>query len=173
MRHGFIIMCQKANGDRCSGSTCLHQALRNSSAGRGWLVFSGTDKELFLWTSSLGDIMWMQAYCTLLSDQLQAVICKKWRGLLKKCVILQHDNDFHHSAHLSDSREKWRDGLRIVATSAIQSRISSKWFSFVWTTQGIVWRHCLTTVEKKMFNNTSGSFYMKPSKTSMLRTSAD
>ena len=116
--------------------------------------------------------MWMQAYCTL-SDQLQPVICKKWRGLLKKGVILQHDNDFHHSAHLSDSREKWRDGLRIVATSAIQSRISSKWFSFVCTTQGIVWRHYWTTIEKKVFNNTSGSFYMMPSKASMLRASAD
>ena len=115
MRHGLIIICQKANGDQCSGNTCFHQAIRNSSAGI-WFVFSGTDKELFLWTLCLGDIMWMQTYCTLLSDQLQPVICKKWQGLLKKGVILQLDNDFHHSAHLSDSRDKWRDGLKIVAT---------------------------------------------------------
>jgi len=31
----FIIICQKANGDQCSGSTCLHEVLRNSSGGRG------------------------------------------------------------------------------------------------------------------------------------------
>jgi len=148
MRHGFIIICQKANGDQCSGSTCLHQALRNSSGGRVWFVFSGTDKTLFLWTLCLGDIMWMQTYCTLLSDQLQPAICKKRRGLLQKGVILQHDNDFRHTAHLSDSRENWRDGLGIVTTSAIQPSFSSKWFSFVCTTQGIVWRHSLRTMKK-------------------------
>jgi len=156
MIHGFIIICQKANGDQCSGSTCLHQALRNSSAGRGMVC-----------------VFWDRQGVVLVNFMSQNIICKKWRGLLKKGVILQHVNDFHHSAHLSDSREKWRDGLRIVATSAIQSRIRSKWFSFAWTTQGIVWRHYLTTIEKKMFNNTSRSFYMMPSKISMLRASAD
>jgi len=173
MIHGFIIICQKANGDQCSGSTCLHQALRNSSAGRGMVCVFWDRQGVVLVNFMSQNIMWMQAYSTLLSHQLQPVICKKWRGLLKKGVILQHVNDFHHSAHLSDSREKWRDGLRIVATSAIQSRIRSKWFSFAWTTQGIVWRHYLTTIEKKMFNNTSRSFYMMPSKISMLRASAD
>jgi len=53
----------------------------------------------------------------------------------------------------------------------IQSRLSSKWFSFVWTTQWIIWRHCLRTM-KKMFN-VSGSLYMMPTKTSMLCASAD
>ena len=47
----------------------------------------------------------MQTYCTLMSDQLQPAICKKQRGLLQKGVSLKHDNDFHHTAHLSDSRE--------------------------------------------------------------------
>ena len=79
---------------------------------RVWFVFSWTDKELFLWTLCLGT--WMQAYCTLLSDQLQPVICKKWRGLVKKGVILQHDNDFHHSAHLSDSRENKEMGWELL-----------------------------------------------------------
>jgi len=121
-----------------------------------WLVFSGTDKELFLWTLCLDDITWMQTYSTLLSDQLQPAICKKQRGRLQKGVIFQHD---WFSKHLSDSRENWRDGLGIVPISTIQSRLSSKWFLFVWTTQGIVWWHWLRTM-KKMFNNyVSGSFY--------------
>jgi len=162
MRHGFILMWRIASGDQCSKSTCLHQALRV------WLVFSWTDNELFLRTLCLGDIMWMHTYCTLLSDQLQPAICKKQRGLLQKGVILQHDNDFHHTTHLSDSTENWIDGLGIVTTSATQSRLNSKWFSFVWTTKGIVWRRCLR-MDKKTFNNMSGSFYnMMPTKTSML-----
>jgi len=40
-----------------------------------------------------------------------------------------------------DSRENWRDWLGIVTTSAVQSRLSSKWFSFVWITEGIAWRN--------------------------------
>jgi len=49
--------------------------------------------------------MQMQTYSTLLSDQLQLAICKKWWDLLQKGVIRQHD-DFHHAAHLSDSRQE-------------------------------------------------------------------
>jgi len=47
----------------------------------------------------------------------------------------------------------------------------SKWFSFVWTSKGIIWGHCMRIM--KMFNNMSESFYMMPAKTSMLQASTD
>jgi len=98
MRQGFIIICQKANGDKCSGNTCLHQALRNSSAGRGMACVSGKYKELFLWTLCLWDRMWMQTYCTFRLIYYEQQFLKSDGRFLQKSVILQHDNDFHHTA---------------------------------------------------------------------------
>jgi len=37
-------------------------------------------------------------YCTLLSDRLRPAVHRKRPGLLKKCVILQHDNAPPHMA---------------------------------------------------------------------------
>jgi len=168
MRHGFIIICQKSNGDQCNGSTCLHQALRNSSASRS-IVCIFWDRQgvvLVNFMSRGHDVNADVIIWSITTSYLQKVI-----SFAAERVILQHDNDFHHTTHLSDSRENLRDGLGIVTTSAIQSRLRSKWFSFVWTTQGIICRHCLRTM--KMFNNMSRSFYMMPAKTSMLQASAD
>jgi len=150
MRHGFIIICQKANGDQCSGSTCLHQALRNSSAGRGMVCVFWDRQEVVLenfmsWGHNVNASLLSVIVWSVPTSNLQKAV----RSAAEKCHF-QHDNDFCHTAYLSDSRENWTDGLGIVTTSAIQSRLSSKWFSFVWTTQGIVWRHCLRTIEEEV-----------------------
>jgi len=172
MRHGFINMCQKTSGDQCSMKHVSSPSLRNSSAGRGMVcVFWGKQGCSCANFMSRGhnvnaDLLYVIVW-SITSSNLQNAT----RSAAKN-VILQHNNDFHHTAHLSDSREDWRDGLGIVTTSTIQSRLSSKWFSFVWTTQGIVWGHCLRTM-KKTFNNMSGSCYMMPTKTSMLQASAE
>ena len=165
MRHEFIIICKKVNGStveaQCSGSTSPSH--KKFICRQGMVcVFWERQEVVFVNLMSWGHNV-NAVYRTLMSDQLLTT-SNLLRGLLSR-----HDNDFHPTPHLSDSSENWRDELGIVTTSAIQSR--PLWFLFVWTTHGIVWRHCLRTM--KMFNNMFGSFYIMPSKNSVLQTSAD
>jgi len=172
MRHGFIIMCQKASGDQCSGSTCLHQVLRNSSAGRGMVcVFWDRQWVVLVNFMSLGRNVNADLLCVTVWSITTSNLQKATRFASRKVSFVSMTMIFT-TQHLSDSTENWIDGLGIVTRSAIQSRLNSKWFSFVWTTKGIIWRHCLRMI-KKMFNNLSGSFYMMLTKTSVLRASAD
>ena len=94
-------------------------------------------------------------YCTLLCDRLWPAVRRKQPGVLNKGVILQHGNAPPHRAR--QTVEKIEE-------------ISPRDFHLDH------WKNLLEASSlriMKMFNNMSYSFYMQPTKTSMLQASAD
>ena len=175
MRHGFIIICQKANGDQCSCSTCLHQALRNSSAGRSRpMVCVFRDRHGVILVNFMSRGHNVNAELSLLYVIVWSVTTSSLQKATRSAAERCHSSTWQWFSPYSARHtvENWTDGLGIVTTSGIPSRLSSKWFSFVWTTRWIAWRHCLRTM-KKMLNKMFGSFYKVPTKTSILQASAD
>ena len=135
------------------------------------LVFSWTDNELFLWTLCLKDVIWMQIYCMLLSDQLQPAICKKRRALLKNGVILQHDNDFHHK-HLSDSTENWIDGWELLLHLQYSPELTPSDFHLLGPLKEVLGCIKFEKNDEDVQQHVR-KFLYEPTKTSMLRASAD
>jgi len=137
-----------------------------------WLVFFGTLRELFLWTLCLQDILLhntVDYYCTLLSDRLRPAVHRKRPGLLKKCVILQHDNAPPHMARQTiDKIEKI--GWELLQHPPYSPDLAPSDFCFDH------WKNLLdasSLIIMKLFNNMSYSFYVQPTKISMLQASAD
>jgi len=159
--HGFIIIHQKASDRQCSGSTRVFAKPKKfkvqPSAGiRLWRVFFRHSGSCSCGLCASRTYCELNAdyYCTLLSDRLWPAFRRKQPGVLNKGVILQHDNAPPHARQTVEKIEE----------------ISPRDFHLDH------WKNLLEASSlriMKMFNNMSYSFYMQPTKTSMLQASAD
>jgi len=69
-------ICQRANGDQCGGSKCLHQALKNQGAAICSLCFLRQTRSCSCGLYASGHTVNADYYCMLLSDWLRSAICK-------------------------------------------------------------------------------------------------
>ena len=108
-------------------------------------------------------------YCTLLSDHLQPAVRRKRPGLLKKDVILRHDNAPPHRARQTVQKIE-EMGWELLQHLPYSPDLAPSDFHLFEPLKNLLEASSLRIM--KMFNNMSYSFYVQPTKTSMLQASA-
>jgi len=77
------LLCQKANSDQCIWSASSLSPKKFKVQPEAWLVFWDRQGVGLVDSMPRGHTVNADYYCTLLSDRLRPVICKKRRGLLQ------------------------------------------------------------------------------------------
>jgi len=159
MKHGFIIIHQKASSGQCSGSTSPKIFNVQPSAGKVMAcIFWDTQGVVLVDFVPPGHTVNVDYYCTLLSDRLRPAVRRNRLGLLKKGVILQHDNAPPHRARQTVQKIE-EMGWELLQHRPYSPDLAPSDFHLFEPLKDLLDASSLRTM--KMFNNMSYSFYVQ------------